>query len=37
MEAALVSVMFGGGPAMSYIATTLRKCIGEFKGEDRKE
>ena len=31
LEAALTSVVFGGGPAMSYIATTLKDCIDEFE------
>ena len=37
LEAAMVSVVFGGGPAMSYIATTLRECIDEFKTESKDE
>lgn len=33
MEAGMVSVLFGGGPAMAYIATALKDCIEEFQGE----
>lgn len=32
-EAAFVSVVFGGGPAISYIATVLRECLLEFKDD----
>ena len=37
LEAAMVSVVFGGGPTMSYIATTLRECIEEFVVNEAKE
>ena len=30
LEAGMVSVVFGGGPAMSYVATILQDCIKEF-------
>jgi AhpD family alkylhydroperoxidase len=30
MEAAMVSVAFGGGPAMAYTVTLLKECIDEF-------
>jgi AhpD family alkylhydroperoxidase len=33
MEAGLVSVVFGGGPAMAYIATCLQECIDEFQDD----
>ncbi|WP_099189486.1 carboxymuconolactone decarboxylase family protein [Tepidibacter mesophilus] len=31
MEAAMVSVAFGGGPAMAYSATLLKDSIDEFE------
>lgn len=31
MEAAMVSVAFGGGPSMAYSATLLKDSIEEFK------
>jgi AhpD family alkylhydroperoxidase len=31
IEAAMTSVIFGGGPSMSRIVTTLKNCIDEFK------
>lgn len=30
MEAAMVSVAFGGGPAMAYSVTLLKECVDEF-------
>lgn len=30
-EAAMVSVAFGGGPAMAYSVTLLKECIDEFE------
>lgn len=30
MEAAMVSVAFGGGPAMAYTVTLLKECVDEF-------
>jgi len=33
LEAAMVSVAFGGGPAIAYSATLLRACIEEFENE----
>lgn len=33
LEAAMVSVAFGGGPAMAYSATLLKECIEEFENE----
>lgn len=33
MEAGMVAVLFGGGPAMAYITTTLKDSIEEFKGD----
>ncbi len=34
IEAAMVSVIFGGGPTMSYISTILNECIKEFTNEE---
>lgn len=31
LEAAMVSVAFGGGPAMAYSVTLLKECIDEFE------
>jgi AhpD family alkylhydroperoxidase len=31
MEAAMVSVAFGGGPTMSYVVTLLKECLDEFE------
>jgi AhpD family alkylhydroperoxidase len=36
IEAAMVSVIFGGGPTMSYISTILNECIKEFTDEECK-
>lgn len=33
MEAAMVSVAFGGGPSMAYSVTLLQECIKEFEGD----
>lgn len=33
MEAAMVAVAFGGGPAMAYSVTLLKECIDEFEGD----
>lgn len=33
LEAAMVSVAFGGGPAMAYATTLLKACIEEFENE----
>ena len=33
MEAGLVSVLFGGGPAMAYATTCLQECVEEFKSD----
>lgn len=33
LEAAMVSVAFGGGPAIAYTVTLLRECIEEFESE----
>lgn len=33
LEAAMVSVAFGGGPAMAYTVTLLQACITEFENE----
>jgi AhpD family alkylhydroperoxidase len=33
MEAAMVSVAFGGGPAMAYTVTLLKECIDEFASD----
>lgn len=30
MEAAMVSVAFGGGPSMAYTVTLLKECLEEF-------
>ena len=30
LEAAMVSVVFGGGPAIAYIATVVKECLDEF-------
>ncbi len=31
LESAMVSVAFGGGPAMAYTVTLLQECIEEFE------
>jgi AhpD family alkylhydroperoxidase len=33
LEAAMVSVAFGGGPSMAYSVTLLKECIDEFENE----
>lgn len=33
IEAAMVSVAFGGGPAMAYSVTLLKNSIDEFEGD----
>ena len=33
IEAAMVSVAFGGGPSMAYSVTLLRESIDEFEGD----
>lgn len=33
LEAAMVAVAFGGGPAIAYSATLLQACIKEFENE----
>lgn len=33
LEAAMVSVAFGGGPSIAYSATLLKACIDEFENE----
>jgi AhpD family alkylhydroperoxidase len=33
LEAAMVSVAFGGGPSMAYTVTLLDECIKEFESE----
>lgn len=33
IEAAMVSVAFGGGPSMAYSVTLLKDCIAEFKND----
>jgi AhpD family alkylhydroperoxidase len=33
MEAAMVSVAFGGGPAMAHTVTLLKECIDEFASD----
>ncbi len=33
MEAAMVSVAFGGGPTMAYTVTLLKDSIDEFEGD----
>ena len=36
MEAAMVSVAFGGGPSMAYSVTLLKESIEEFKKDFNK-
>ena len=31
LEAAMVSVAFGGGPSMAYTSTLLKACVDEFE------
>ncbi len=33
LEAAMVSVAFGGGPSMAYSVTLLKECLDEFVGD----
>ncbi len=33
LEAAMVSVAFGGGPSMAYTVTLLQACIDEFEND----
>ena len=33
LEAAMVSVAFGGGPSMAYSVTLLKDCITEFEND----
>ena len=33
LEAAMVSVAFGGGPSMAYSVTLLKECVEEFEGD----
>lgn len=33
LEAAMVSVAFGGGPSMAYSVTLLKDCIDEFQND----
>ncbi len=33
IEAAMVSVAFGGGPSMAYSVTLLNDCINEFQND----
>ncbi len=33
LEAAMVSVAFGGGPSMAYTVTLLQACINEFEND----
>lgn len=33
LEAAMVSVAFGGGPTMAYTVTLLKDCIDEFEND----
>ena len=33
LEAAMVSVAFGGGPSMAYAVTLLQACIDEFEND----
>ena len=33
LEAAMVSVAFGGGPSMAYSVTLLMDCINEFQND----
>lgn len=37
MEAALVSVTFGGGPSMAYIGTLLTEAVAEFGKDFEKQ
>ena len=33
LDSAMTSVLFGGGPTISYISTVLLECIEEFKND----
>lgn len=33
LEAAMISVAFGGGPSMAYTVTLLQACISEFEND----
>ncbi|MBI9011477.1 MAG: carboxymuconolactone decarboxylase family protein [Clostridiales bacterium] len=33
LEAAMISVAFGGGPSMAYTVTLLQACIDEFEND----
>ena len=33
LDAAMVAVLFGGGPTISYISTAILECIEEFKDD----
>lgn len=33
IESAMVSVAFGGGPAMAYSVTLLKECLDEFEND----
>lgn len=37
LEAAMVSVAFGGGPSIAYASTLLRACIVEFENDFLEE
>ncbi len=37
LDAAMTSVLFGGGPAISYISTVLMESIDEFKNDFLEE
>lgn len=36
LEAAMVAVAFGGGPAIAYASTLLKECIDEFENDFKK-
>lgn len=36
LDAAFVSVGFGGGPSMAYTVTLLKQCLDEFKNDFKK-
>lgn len=33
LDSAMTSVLFGGGPAISYVSTSVLECIEEFKND----
>ena len=37
LEAAMVSVAFGGGPSMAYSSTLLKACVDEFENDFLEE